>query len=117
MPPRLMNEITSYEPMVCPGFNSAFSFTSNDAATSNAGWSIKPPLCSCDAINDSTSLRKSSSPEHAREMNRPRSSGRYVIAELKISLTCCQRSGVIRLRTEFRVQALACLATKQQPKG
>jgi len=57
---------------------------------------MKLPLCSCEAINDSTSPRNSSSPEHARETNELRSSGRYVIAELKISFTCCQRSGVIQ---------------------
>ena len=31
---------------------------------------MKLPLCSCEAINDSTSLRNCSSPEHACEMNR-----------------------------------------------
>src|ERR1051325_9900229 len=56
---------------------------------------MKLPLCSCYEINDSTSLRNCSSPEHACEINELRSSGAYAIAELKIALTCCQRSGVM----------------------
>src|SRR5688572_12089109 len=80
-----------------PDLSSTFSSASNDAAATNAGSSMKFPLCSCDAINDSTSRRKFASPEQASERNESRSSGRYESAELKISLTCCQRSGFISL--------------------
>src|SRR5215210_6184248 len=81
--------------MICPDLSSARSPASTEAAASKAGLSMKLPLCSCDAINDSTSLRKFSSPEHASRMNGPLSSGRYISAELKICFTCCQRSGLI----------------------
>jgi hypothetical protein len=40
-------------------------------------------------------------------MNRLRSSGRYVIAELKISLTWCQRSGVILKNLENLAKSFA----------
>src|SRR5258705_5949526 len=56
---------------------------------------MKLRVFSCDAIRDSTSLRKCLSPAQACERNTPRSSGRYLVAELNISLICCQRSGVI----------------------
>src|SRR5687768_793156 len=57
---------------------------------------MKLPSFSCDVISDSTSERSSSSPRQACDRKTPRCSGKYLIAESKISLTCCQRSGVIR---------------------
>src|SRR6266404_1618860 len=57
---------------------------------------MKLPVCSCELIRDSTSLRRNSSPAQASSRKRARWLDSRSRAEWKRFLTCCHLSGVIR---------------------
>src|SRR6266487_4324415 len=59
---------------------------------------MKLPVCSCELIRDSTSLRSNTSPAQASSRKSARWLDSRSRAEWKRFLTCCHLSGVIRNR-------------------
>src|SRR5712691_4557312 len=78
---------------------------------------MKLPVCSCEVIRDSTSLRSNRSPAQASSRKRARWLDSRSSAERKRFFTCCHLSGVIRNSDKVTILRSTGAATELPSRG